>query len=218
VTAGRPAGSHVGSHADEQPSEAPDLHEQPEERSPRLRTDLNRSGRPDMELRIRRLGVRVPPSALDIAVQDFYSYICTIDYSLFCSLFLTGHWRTGFGEHLTPFPGSGQWDVNCHLGREYDWPDSGSNARAAETPLWASSEDRHRMRHVSLTAKHPSLGPACTARSLFPPYCPHCHLPRRFRIAPSGAGMPDSNSVAGAGITALDGMVGKCDSRNIEKS
>jgi hypothetical protein len=59
-------GSHAGSHPGERPSGIPNGHEQREGTRPRSRTDLNRSGRPHMELRIRRLGVRVPPSALDI--------------------------------------------------------------------------------------------------------------------------------------------------------
>ena len=49
---------------DEQPSDDPDPPGQPGETSPRSRTDLNGSGRPHGYLRIRRLGVRVPPSAL----------------------------------------------------------------------------------------------------------------------------------------------------------
>jgi hypothetical protein len=48
---------------DEQPSVAPDPPGQPAETSPRSRTDLNGSGCPRRYLRIKRLGVRVPPSA-----------------------------------------------------------------------------------------------------------------------------------------------------------
>src|SRR5580700_11970488 len=57
------AGSHAGSHTDEQPSDASDPVVQPGETSPRSRTDLNGFGCPYGYLRIRRLGVRVPPSA-----------------------------------------------------------------------------------------------------------------------------------------------------------
>ena len=86
-------GSHAGSHRDEQPRGSPDSHGQRVSTRPRSRTDLNGSGRQHMELRIspwyryaapywrvnpppygllvsesvylrvRRLGVRVPPSA-----------------------------------------------------------------------------------------------------------------------------------------------------------
>ena len=57
------AGGHAGSHTDEQPSDVSDPLVQPGETSPRSRTDLNGSGCPHRNLRIRRLGVRVPPSA-----------------------------------------------------------------------------------------------------------------------------------------------------------
>jgi len=57
------AGSHAGSHADERPSGTPDLYGQPTAARPRSRTDLNGSGRPYIIFRVRRLGVRVPPSA-----------------------------------------------------------------------------------------------------------------------------------------------------------
>jgi hypothetical protein len=53
-----PIGSHAGSHADEQPSGDPDEYEQRDGTRPRSWTDLNRSGYPHMELRIRRLGGR----------------------------------------------------------------------------------------------------------------------------------------------------------------
>ena len=55
--------SHAGSHSDERPSSSPDSPEQRAAARPRSRTDLNGSGRPHAYLRIRRLGVRVPPSA-----------------------------------------------------------------------------------------------------------------------------------------------------------
>ena len=58
-----PAGSHAGSHRDERPSGIPDEDEQRAGTRPRSRTVLNGFGCPHMELRIRRLGVRVPPSA-----------------------------------------------------------------------------------------------------------------------------------------------------------
>ena len=64
--AGEPGGVRpllTGSHRDERPSGIPDGHEQRAGTRPRSRTDLNGSGYPHMELRIRRLGVRVPPSA-----------------------------------------------------------------------------------------------------------------------------------------------------------
>ena len=57
VIIGRTAGSHAGSHADVQPSEDPDLHEQPEETSPRSQTDLNGTGYAHMELWIWRLRI-----------------------------------------------------------------------------------------------------------------------------------------------------------------
>src|ERR1700760_715375 len=63
LRAGRAVGSHAGSHTDEQPSDDPDPPGQPEETSPRSRTDLNGAERPHRHLRIRRLEVRVPPSA-----------------------------------------------------------------------------------------------------------------------------------------------------------
>jgi hypothetical protein len=54
---------------------------------------------------------------------------------------------------------------------------------------------------------------------LFPSVLPDCRRAAcSFRIASCGAGMPDSNSVAGAGITAVDGIVRRCDSRNIQRS
>src|SRR5689334_7535892 len=56
-------GSHAGSHTDGQPWDAPDRREQRGEISRRSRTVLNGAGRPRGHLRIRRLGVRVPPSA-----------------------------------------------------------------------------------------------------------------------------------------------------------
>jgi hypothetical protein len=46
-------GSHAGSHTDEQPRDAPDPRGQPGGTGPRSRTDLNGSGCPHMELRIR---------------------------------------------------------------------------------------------------------------------------------------------------------------------
>ena len=64
--AARPSltGSHAGSHRGERPSGIPDGHEQRAGTKPRSRTDLNGSGCRYGNLRIRRLGVRVPPSAL----------------------------------------------------------------------------------------------------------------------------------------------------------
>src|SRR5208337_906083 len=59
---GVPAGSHAGSHRGEQPSKTSDLREQRAGTPPRPRTVLNGSGCPYRYLRIRRLGVRVPPS------------------------------------------------------------------------------------------------------------------------------------------------------------
>ena len=59
-----PAERAAGSHADEQSWDDPNRPGQPAVTSPRSRTDLNGSGCPHMDLRIRRLGVRVPPSAL----------------------------------------------------------------------------------------------------------------------------------------------------------
>ena len=50
------AGSHAGSHTDEQPSDPTDQPGQPAETSPRSRTDLNRRECPYGNLRIRRLG------------------------------------------------------------------------------------------------------------------------------------------------------------------
>src|SRR5450755_722302 len=52
--AARRAGSHAGSHTDEQPWDAPDPYGQPGETSPRSRTDLNGAERPRWYLRIRR--------------------------------------------------------------------------------------------------------------------------------------------------------------------
>jgi hypothetical protein len=57
------AGSHAGSHGDERPSTSSDSRGQRAGTRPRSRTDLNGSGCPHGYLRIRRLGVRVPPSA-----------------------------------------------------------------------------------------------------------------------------------------------------------
>jgi hypothetical protein len=51
------AGSHAGSHADEQPSHDPDPAGQQGETRPRSRTVLNASGRPYRNLRIKRLGL-----------------------------------------------------------------------------------------------------------------------------------------------------------------
>jgi hypothetical protein len=47
------SGSHAGSHRDEQPRGSPDSNGQRVATRPRSRTDLNRSGRPHMELPIR---------------------------------------------------------------------------------------------------------------------------------------------------------------------
>ena len=62
TTASAPArvglGSHAGSHTDEQPRDAPNLCGQPGEMNPRSRTDLNGSGRPHWNLRIRRSSLR----------------------------------------------------------------------------------------------------------------------------------------------------------------
>ena len=55
----RAAGSHAGSHTDEQPSHDPDPPGQPEGTSPRSRTDLNGTGCPYGNLRIRTLGVQI---------------------------------------------------------------------------------------------------------------------------------------------------------------
>ncbi len=58
--------SHARSHTDEQPSDDPDRVGRPGETSPRSRTDLNGAGRLHGYLRVRRLGVRVPPSVHDL--------------------------------------------------------------------------------------------------------------------------------------------------------
>jgi hypothetical protein len=52
------AGSHAGSHTDERHLDSPDFHGQPTGTHPRSRTDLNGSGRPHMELRIKRSGLK----------------------------------------------------------------------------------------------------------------------------------------------------------------
>ena len=56
-------GATLGATWSDNLSGIPDCHEQRTGTRPRSRTDLNGSGCPHMELRIRRLGVRVPPSA-----------------------------------------------------------------------------------------------------------------------------------------------------------
>jgi len=65
--AARRAGSHAGSHTDEQPWDAPDPPGQPGETSPRPRTDLNEAGRPRWYLRIRRSSARQAEGASVLA-------------------------------------------------------------------------------------------------------------------------------------------------------
>ena len=65
--AARRAGSHAGSHTDEQPWDAPDPCGQPGETSPRPRTDLNEAGRPRWYLRIRRSSARQAEGASVLA-------------------------------------------------------------------------------------------------------------------------------------------------------
>jgi len=57
------AGSQSGSHSRGRLAGTPDGNERPAAMRPRSRTDLNTYARPRGYLRIRRLGVRVPPSA-----------------------------------------------------------------------------------------------------------------------------------------------------------
>ena len=56
-------GSHAGSHTDERPCDSPNSRGQRTRTHPRSRTDPNWRGCLYRNLRIRRLGVRVPPSA-----------------------------------------------------------------------------------------------------------------------------------------------------------
>jgi hypothetical protein len=56
-------GSHAGSHTDERPRDSQDLRGQPALSRPKSRTDLNGPGCLHGNLRIKRLGVRIPPSA-----------------------------------------------------------------------------------------------------------------------------------------------------------
>ncbi len=80
-------GGQAGSHHNEQPRGVPDLHGQRAATWPRSRTGLNGSGCRYGNLRIRRLGVRVPPSALDTsAVQG----ICCSTRPRGCSMLPSG--------------------------------------------------------------------------------------------------------------------------------
>ncbi len=58
-------GSHAGSHTDERPSGSPDSYEQRPRTRPRSRTNLNESGCPHRELRIRRSRARCVPDEAD---------------------------------------------------------------------------------------------------------------------------------------------------------
>ncbi len=95
-------GSHAGSHTDEQPSEASDPSGQPEETRPRSRTDPYGTGRRYGNLRIRRLGVRVPPSALIFPQARALFFKVGREFGSWC-----GVWRLTIS--YSPMRSCGSW-------------------------------------------------------------------------------------------------------------
>ena len=78
-----PAGSQAGSHTDERLPGSTDFNGQPTRTPPRSRTDLNGPGCLQRNLRIRRLRVRVPPSARRPGQHDCQlSLLSTVGYAV----------------------------------------------------------------------------------------------------------------------------------------